>query len=93
MEYEVKKIANGNKGLFFNGKFCGIYAEIGKVISQFSGNRDQIFDVEICANFLLKSNTKVYSYTQRVGNQMYLEVRVTPYNREEGTWTEHFKQH
>lgn len=92
MKYEIKEVANGNNGLFYGGKFCGIYSEIGKVIHQFSGNKDQIFDVKVCADFLLKSNTKIYSYTKSVGNQMYLEVRVNPYKLEEGIWTEYFKQ-
>ena len=88
--YEIKTIANENKGLFFNGLFCGIYSELAN-LRQFSGNANQIFDVDICVNYFksLKPNSVVYSYIKNVGNQNYLEVGFNKPVISEGTITEH----
>ena len=87
--YTIKKVANGNTGLFYNNTFCGLLG--ANSITNFSGHNDQIFDVEICAEYLLKTNDKVYSTIKNAGNQMYLEVRLSPYKLAEGIWKEHIK--
>ena len=88
--YKIQKIANGNKGLFFNGLFCGVYSEVSN-LRQFSGNANQIFDVDICVNYFksLRPNSVVYSYIKNVGNQNYIEVGFNRPVISEGVIAEH----
>jgi hypothetical protein len=74
--FEVKPIANGGKGLFVNGLFAGTYSKMLGVIYQFSGNKNTIFDVEVCVEFLRSTepNKPIYSYIKNCGNQRHLEV-------------------
>ena len=90
--YEIRDTENG-KGLFFNGVFCGSYSETFG-IHQFSGNDNQIFDVQICVNYLLtliKENETVYSHISIAGHQLHLQVNKKPFIVTQGEIIEHSK--
>jgi hypothetical protein len=78
-KFEIKDIANENKGLFVNGLFAGIFSEYHG-ITQFSGNKNQVFDVDVCIEYLksIKPNAAVYSSIINVNNQRYLQVSFKP---------------
>jgi hypothetical protein len=87
--FELKN-AHGNNGLYINGKFAGLYSErFG--ISQFSGNKDQIFDRDLCVEFMRKINPKgtIYSAVSNASGQMYLQVSFYRIVLSEGTQTIH----
>ena len=86
--YTIKPIANGNKGLFYNDSFCGLYSATNEV-SNFSGNKGQIFDVNTCANFLLQNHSEVYSSVDVAGHQFHLRVTTKPHILTQGILTKH----
>mgnify|MGYP000008067240 CR=1 FL=1 len=88
MFYTLKKVANGKNGLFYNDTFCGIYSEYFGFY-QFSGNKEQLFDLNIVVNYLLQTNEVVYSSKSIVGNQFYLRVTTKPHVISEGVLTKH----
>lgn len=83
--FKIKEVANGNKGLFINGLFAGLYSEIFG-ISQFSGNKNQIFDESLCVEYLrsLNPSADIYSVISNAGSQLYLEVSFKPTILSEG---------
>ena len=89
-KFEVRDIVDGRKGLFVNDKFAGLYSEYFG-LSQFSGNKDQIFDVNVCVEYFrkLKPDAKIYSKIFNTGNQMYLQVSFEPIILNEGVQTIH----
>lgn len=89
--YTLKPVANGNTGLFFNDTFCGTYSKMLNKVIQYSENPDQIFDLNICIEFMLQFNDRVYSHISSTGNQLCLEVVAEPYTLPQGVWTEHNK--
>ena len=83
--FKIKEVENGNKGLFINGLFAGIYSKhFG--ISQFSGNKNQIFDESLCVEYLrsLNPSADIYSAISNAGSQLYLEVSFRPIILSEG---------
>ncbi len=89
-KFEIKDMANDNKGLFVDNKFAGLYSEYFG-LNQFSGNKDQIFDVDVCVEYLrkLKPDAKIYSAIQIAGNQFFLQVSFKPIILSEGVQTIH----
>lgn len=87
--FEIKKDGCIQK-LYANGKFAGIYSEYFG-ISQFSGNENQIFDVDILVKFLrtLDQEKPIYSSIQNAGNQKYLQVSFRKLILSEGVATIH----
>lgn len=85
--YTIKKVANGNAGLFHKDLFCGIISEDKNRLTQFSGNSGSTFDENVCINYMLQFNTVLYSTVSSTGNQLHLIITTNPYKLEEGNWT------
>lgn len=88
--FELKDTLGGNKGLYINGLFAGLYSDyLG--ISQFSGHENQIFDVDLCVEYLrsLNPSANIYSATSVAGSQFYLQVSFKPIILNEGAQTIH----
>lgn len=73
--FELRDIADETRGLFINGVLAGLYSDVFG-ISQFSGNKNQIFDETLCVEFLRKLNPSltVYSAITSTEKQFYLQV-------------------
>lgn len=83
--FELKETVGGIKELYINGLFTGLYSDYSG-ITQFSGHEDQIFDEDLCVEFLrsLNPSADIYSAISVAGSQLYLQVSFKPLILSEG---------
>ena len=87
---KIKEIVNGNDGLFINGKFAGIFIKTSErtLIEQYSGNKDQIFDVLQVCEVLKSMYPKIPLFFRKgvVGSQQWFQITTKKTSIEEGIW-------